>query len=98
METGNIFKGIPDIELEQDWSVGLGARYVTNIKLKTIFVVLRIFQGKPESVILLDFECTINPQNLNKIVSRFSENRKSILEIFAGEFHISNFNKIGQYI
>ena len=27
-ETGNICKGTPDIEFEQDWSVGLGATLV----------------------------------------------------------------------
>ena len=41
---------------------------MTERKLKTIFLVSRIFPGKTDSVMLLGFECTINPQNLNKIV------------------------------
>ena len=67
-QTVNICKGTPDIEFEQDWSVGLGVHYVTDRKLKTIFLLPRIFPGKADSVILLGFECTINPQNLIKIV------------------------------
>ena len=35
---------------------------------KTIFLVSGIFPGKADSVILLGFECTINPQNFIKIV------------------------------
>ena len=41
---------------------------LTDRKLKTIFLVSGIFPGKVNSVILLVFECTINPQNLIKIV------------------------------
>ena len=63
MEPGNIFKGTPDIEFEQDWSVGLGSTLRDSQKIKTIFLVSRIFPGKADSVILLGFECTINSQN-----------------------------------
>ena len=63
----NICKGTQDIEFEQDWSLGLGAT-LRDRKVKTIFLVSRFFPGKADSVILLDFECTINTQNLNKIV------------------------------
>ena len=42
-------------------------------KLKTIFLVSGIFPGKADSIILLDFECTINPQNLNQIVRAIFE-------------------------
>ena len=49
-------------------------------KLKTIYLVSGIFSGKTDSVILLGFECTINPQNLIKIVRA----------IF-GKFEILNF-------
>ena len=38
-------------------------RYVRDRKLKTIFLVSRIFPEKADSVILLGFECTINTQN-----------------------------------
>ena len=52
-------------------------RYVTwQTKLKTIFLVSRIFSGKADSIILLGFECTINPQNLIKIVGAIFEKIK----------------------
>ena len=65
-------QGHPDIEFEPDWSVGLGAT-LRDRKLKTIFLVSRIFPGKADSVTLLGFESTINPQNLNKIVRAIFE-------------------------
>ena len=63
-KSGDIFKGTLYIECERDWSVGLGATLsdATYRKLKTIFIVSGIFPGKADSVILLGFECTINPQ------------------------------------
>ena len=57
-----------NIEFEQDWSVGLGSTLGADRKLKNIFLVRRIFPGKADSAIFLGFECTINPQNLMKIV------------------------------
>ena len=61
----DIYKGTPDIEFEQNVSVGLGAIVADGQKIKkTIYLV----SGKADSVILLGFECTINTQNLNKIV------------------------------
>ena len=36
-ETGNICKGPPDIEFEQDWSVGLGATLRDRQKIKKLF-------------------------------------------------------------
>ena len=71
----DICKGTPDIEFEQDWSVG---------KLKTIFLVSRIFSGKADSVILLGFECTINTQYLNKVVRAMFE-KIEILNFFLCE-------------
>ena len=56
-------------------------RYVTDRKLKTIFLVSRIFPGKADSVILLGFECTIYRQNLNKIVRAIFE-KIEILNFF----------------
>ena len=44
--------------------------------LKYIFPVSGIFSGKADSVILLDFECTINPQILIKIVGAIFEKMK----------------------
>ena len=49
---------------------------MTDRKLKTIFLFLGIFPGKADSVILLGFECTINPQNLIKIVEAIFEKIK----------------------
>ena len=57
---------------------------MTDRKLKTIFLVSRIFPGKADSVILLGFECTINPQNLNKIVRTIFE-KIEILNFFLCE-------------
>ena len=71
-KAGYICKGILDIECERDWSVSLSP--TLDEKLKT-FLVSRIFPGKADSVILLVFECTINPQHLIKIVGAiFEEN------------------------
>ena len=61
-------QGDPDIEFEQDWSVGLGATLRERQKIKNYFSSFKDFSGKVDSVILLGFECTINTQNLNKIV------------------------------
>ena len=46
---------------------------MTDRKLKIIFLVSWIFPGKADSVILLGFECSINPQNLMKIVGAIFE-------------------------
>ena len=71
----DICKGTPNIEFEQDWSVGLDATLRERQKIKDYFstVVSRTFPGKADSVILLGFECTINTQNLNKIVRAIFE-------------------------
>ena len=53
-------------------------------KLKTIFLVSGIFPRKADSVILLGFECTINPQNLIKIVGAFFE-KINFLNFFSCE-------------
>ena len=87
---------------------------MTDRKLKTIFIVSRIFPGKAEGVILLDFECTTNTRNLNKIVRAIFD-KIEILNFFlcelplilgvarkrkeqAKELQISNSNKIGQLV
>ena len=67
-ETGNICKGTPDMEFEQDWSVGIGATLRDRQKIKNYSSSFKDFSEKADSVILLGFECTINTQNLNKIV------------------------------
>ena len=57
-----------DIEFERDRSIGLGPALGDGGKLKTIFLVSGIFPEKADSVVLLGFKCTINPQNSIKIV------------------------------
>ena len=53
METGNICNGTPDIEFDQDWSVGLGSMLGGGHKIKNYFSSFRDFSGKADSVILL---------------------------------------------
>ena len=64
----DICKGTLDIEFERGWSVGLGALLGDEQKIKNYFSSFREFPGKADSVVLLGFECTINKQNLIKIV------------------------------
>ena len=57
------------MECERDWSVGLGVTLGDRQKIENYFFLLSgIFPGKAYSVLLLGFECAINPQNLNKII------------------------------
>ena len=72
----DICKVTLDIEFERDWSVGLCALLGDGQKIKTIFLVSGIFPGKAGSGVLLDFEYTINPQNLIKIVGAIFEKIK----------------------
>ena len=84
-ETGNICKGTPDIEFEKDWSVDLGATLRDRQKIENCFSSFtEFFSGKADSGILLGFECTINPQNLMKIVGAIFEKIK-ILYFFLCE-------------
>ena len=73
---GDICKGTSDTKFEQDWSIGLGATLADFQKIKTIFPVSGIFPGRADRVILLGFECTINPQNLIKIVGAILKKSK----------------------
>ena len=45
-ETGNICKGTPDIEFEQDWSVGLDASLRERQKIKNYFSSFKDFSGE----------------------------------------------------
>ena len=45
-ETGNICKWTPDIEFEQDWSVGLRATLRDRQKIKNYFSSFKDFFGK----------------------------------------------------
>ena len=51
-----------DIECERDLWVSLGPALGDEKNEKYIFQVSGIFPGKADTVILLDFECTINPK------------------------------------
>ena len=65
----DIWKGTLYIEFERDWSVSSGATLGEGQKIKNYYLVLGFFfSGKADSVILLGFECIINPQILIKIV------------------------------
>ena len=74
-------KGTPDIEFEQDWSVGLDATLRERQKFKNNFSSFKGFSEKADSVILLGFECNENTQNLNKIVGAIFE-KIEILNFF----------------
>ena len=67
---------------------------MTDRKLKTIFLVTGIFPGKADSVILLGFEYTINPQNLIKIVRATFE--KIVILIFFLMWTTLNFRGRGK--
>ena len=72
----NICKRILHMVFERDWWIGLGPALGDGKHLKYIFPVSGIFPGKADSVILLGFECTINTQNLTKIVGAILEKIK----------------------
>ena len=76
---GDIYKGTPDIEFEQGWSDGLGAILADGQKIKNNLLVWGIFPEKDDSVILLGFQCSINPQNLMKIVEPFLRKSKFLI-------------------
>ena len=65
-------KSTLNIEFEQDWSVGLGA----TLDDRRIIIVTRIFPGKSDGALLLGFECTINPQNLMKVIAAVFQKMK----------------------
>ena len=69
------------MELEEDWSFTLGARLGDKEKIKKIFQLQIFFPGNADSAIFLGFECTINIQNLMKIVGAIFEKMK-ILNFF----------------
>ena len=52
------------IEFKRDWSVGSGPTLGDEI----FFQFQGFFSGRADSVILLGYECTINPQNLMVII------------------------------
>ena len=77
-QADDICKGTPDIEFEQDLSVGLGAILADGQKIKNYFSTFRDFPGKIYSV-MLGFECIINPQRLMKFVGAILEKIKILI-------------------
>ena len=65
-------QGALDIEFGRDWSFGLGAP-LGDGHTEFFFSVSGIFPGKAESVTLLGFQCTVNPQNLINFVGAIFE-------------------------
>ena len=61
------------MEFERDLLVDLGATLGDGQKIKNHFSSFRDFLGKADSVTLLGFECTINPQKLIKIIRAMFE-------------------------
>ena len=61
------------IQFERDWWVGLGPELGDGKKFRYIFPVSGIFSGKFASMTFSGFECTINPQNVIKIVGAIFE-------------------------
>ena len=74
----DIYKRTLDIDFERDCCVVLDPALGDWKNLKYIFPVSGIFPGKTDGVILLYFECIINPQNLMKIVGAIFEKIKII--------------------
>ena len=69
-----IFAGALGIEIGRDWSVGLGAPLDDGQTEKILFLLVSgIFPGKAESVKLLGFICTVNPQNLINFIGAIFE-------------------------
>ena len=108
-ETGNICKGTPDIEFEQDWPVGLDATLHDRQKIKNYFSSFKDFLGKADSVMLLDFEPAINLENLIKIVRfviekiqililKVGQKLKYGLDMFRRGPYISNLNETDQLV
>ena len=48
-------------------------------KIFKIFFKFEVFPGKSDSIILLTFECTINPQNLIEVVRAFLRKSKFLI-------------------
>ena len=72
--SGDNYKSTQNIEFEKDWSFTLGATLGDRQKIKNILFQLQgFFPGRADSTILLEFECTMNAQNLMKIVAAIFE-------------------------
>ena len=86
---GDNYKSTLNIEFEQDLSFTLGGTLGDGQKIKKyIFLFTTIFSGKADSAIFLGFECTMNPQNLMKIVGAIFQKMK-ILNFFLCELPIT---------
>ena len=70
METGNICKGTPDIEFQQDWSVGLGATLRDRQKIKNYFSSFKDFFEKSRQCHIVEIRMYYKP-------TKFDESRWS---------------------
>ena len=66
--TGNICKGTPDIEFEQDWSVGLAATLRDRQKIKNYFSSFKDISGKSRRCHILGLRMYYKP-------TEFKQNR-----------------------
>ena len=64
-ETGNTFKGTPDIECEQDWSVGLGATLRERQKIKNYFSSFKDFSGESRYCHIVGVRMYYKPTKFN---------------------------------
>ena len=68
--------------MNEDWSFGLSATLGDEQKIKNYFSSFMDFSGKFAIITLLGFECTINPQNVMKIVGAIFEKIEILFDSF----------------
>ena len=69
----DICKGTPDIEFEQDWSVGLGAIVVDGKKIKNYFSSFKDFSRESRRCHIVGLRMYYKHTKLNKIVRAIFE-------------------------
>ena len=62
----DICKGTPNIEFEQDWSVGLGAVLADGQEIKNYFYSFRDFSGKSRGCHIVGFRMYYKPTKFNQ--------------------------------
>ena len=82
-----ICKRTPDIEFEQDWSIGLGAILADGQKIKNYFTSFRDFSGKSRQCHILRLRMYYKSYNLIKIVGAIFEKIK-IFNFFSCELRL----------
>ena len=74
-QAGDICRGTPDIEFEQDWSVGLDTILADGQKIKQYFCSFRDFSGKSRQCHIVGLRMFYKPTKVNQNRSHFSEIR-----------------------